>query len=188
MRQLKADGFRPDLVEIDTWFRVTAGAGVGEQTDMSVALKNVREFQDRLNEWKVEDGLPEVTIVINAHTTYTGLKLFGSITQFADCDVLYQLERVPHANEATLKCVDARDIETPPAIKFEMEKVPIVTAKGKEHSHHHTNQLIAVKQLVKADSAILRRAWLDTTSLLSIGNSDGEAARGWQWRNRASNR
>ena len=188
LRQLKADGFRPDLVEIDTWFRVTAGAGVGEQTDMSVALKNVREFQDRLNEWKVEDGLPEVTIVINAHTTYTGLKLFGSITQFADCDVLYQLERVPHANEATLKCVDARDIETPPAIKFEMEKVPIVTAKGKEHSHHHTNQLIAVKQLVKADSAILRRAWLDTTSLLSIGNSDGEAARGWQWRNRASNR
>jgi len=45
-------------------------------------------------------------------------------------------------------------------------------------SHHHTNQLSAVKQLVKADSAILRRAWLDTTSLLSIGNSDGEAARG----------
>jgi RecA-family ATPase len=33
-------GYRPDLVQIDTWFKVTAGAGVGEQTDMSVALQN----------------------------------------------------------------------------------------------------------------------------------------------------
>ena len=44
--------------------------------------------------------------------------------------MLHQLERGPHANEATLKCVDARDIETP-MIRFEMEKVPIITAKGK---------------------------------------------------------
>jgi hypothetical protein len=134
LRKFKAEGWRPDLVEIDTWFKVTAGAGVGEQVDMSVALKNIREFQDKLNEWKVEDGLPEVTIVINAHTTYSGKKLFGSITQFADCDVLYQLEREPHADHATLKCVDARDIETPPEIAFAMQKVPIITAKGKEHS------------------------------------------------------
>jgi hypothetical protein len=134
LRQFKAEGFRPDLVIVDTWFKVTAGAGVSEQPDMSMALKNVREFQDRLNEWKVEDGLPEVTVVVNAHTTYKGDKLFGSITQFADCDVLYQLERAPHANLATLECVDARDIEIPPTITFEMEKVPIVTAKGKEHN------------------------------------------------------
>jgi hypothetical protein len=130
--KFKSERWRPDFVIIDTWFKVTAGAGVSEQSDMSVALRNVREFQDKLNEWKVEDGLPEVTVVVNAHTTYKGDKLFGSIAQFADCDVLYQLERVPHANEATLECVDARDIETPPMIRFEMEGVPIVTAKGEE--------------------------------------------------------
>ena len=34
---------------------------------MSVALKNLRSFQDRLTEWKVEDGLPAVTFVVIAH-------------------------------------------------------------------------------------------------------------------------
>jgi hypothetical protein len=132
--QFKSEGWRPDLVIIDTWFKVTAGAGVSEQSDMSVALRNAREFQDKLTAWKVEDGLPEVTVVVNAHTTYKGDKLFGSITQFADCDVLYQLERAEHADQATLECVDARDIEAPPAIRFEMARVPIGTAKGKEFS------------------------------------------------------
>lgn len=99
---------------------------------MTVALKNLRSFQSKLTEWKVEDGLAEVTFVVIAHTDKKGQALFGSITQFADCDVLYQLERVEHANQATLTCIDARDIEAPPAITFEMEKVPIVTAKGKE--------------------------------------------------------
>jgi len=53
-------GYRPDLVIIDTWFKVTAGAEVGGQVDMSVALKNLRRFQDRLTEWKVEGGLSAV--------------------------------------------------------------------------------------------------------------------------------
>ena len=125
-------GYRPDLVIIDTWFKATAGAEVGGQVDMSVALKNLRSFQDRLTEWKVEGGLPAVTFVVIAHTDKKGQALFGSITQFADCDVLYQLERIEHVNQATLQCVGARDIEDPPAIIFEMEKVEIVTAKGKE--------------------------------------------------------
>jgi hypothetical protein len=124
--------YRPDLVIIDTWFKATAGAEVGGQVDMSVALKNLRSFQDRLTEWKVEGGLPGVTFVVIAHTDKKGQALFGSITQFADCDVLYQLERIEHANQATLQCVGARDIEDPPAITFAMEKVEIVTAKGKE--------------------------------------------------------
>jgi hypothetical protein len=127
-------GYRPDLVIIDTWFKVTAGAEVGGQVDMSVALKNLRSFQDRLTELKVEGGLPAVTFVVIAHTDKKGQALFGSITQFADCDVLYQLERVEHANQATLECVGARDIEDPPAITFEMQKVPIITAKGNEQN------------------------------------------------------
>jgi hypothetical protein len=76
--------------------------------------------------------LPAVTFVVNAHTDKKGQALFGSITQFADVGVLYQLERVEHANQATLNCVGARDIEEPPPITFEMEKVSIVTAKGDE--------------------------------------------------------
>jgi hypothetical protein len=72
------------------------------------------------------------TFVVIAHTDKKGQALFGSITQFADVDVLYQLERVEHANQATLNCVGARDIEEPPPITFEMEKVSIVTAKGDE--------------------------------------------------------
>jgi hypothetical protein len=127
-------GYRPDLVIIDTWFKVTAGAEVSGQVDMSVALKNLRSFQDRLTEWQVEDGLPAVTFVVIAHTDKKGQALFGSVTQFADCDVLYQLERVEHANQATLECVGARDIEDPPAITFEMQKVPIITAKGNEQN------------------------------------------------------
>jgi hypothetical protein len=114
--KLITDGFRPDLVIIDTWFKVTTGAGVGEQPDMSVALANLRDFQSRLTEWKVEDGLPAVTFVVIAHTDKKGEKLFGSITQFADCDVLYQFERAERANQATLQCVGARDIEEPPTI------------------------------------------------------------------------
>ena len=47
--------------------KATAGAEVGGQVDMSVALKNLRSFQDRLTEWKVEDGLPAVTFVVIAH-------------------------------------------------------------------------------------------------------------------------
>jgi hypothetical protein len=144
-------GYRPDLVIIDTWFKVTAGVEVGGQVDMSVALKNLRSFQDRLTEWKVEDGLPAVTFVVIAHTDKKGEKLFGSVTQFADCDVLYQLERVERANQATLQCVGARDIEEPPAITFEMEKVPIVTAKGNEQNLVVSKEMEAVGQDTEAD-------------------------------------
>jgi AAA domain len=129
---LHTEGFRPDLVIIDTWFKVTAGADVGGQPDMSVALANVRDFQNRLTEWKVEDGLPAVTFVVIAHTDKKGENYFGSITQFADSDVLYQLDRDEGADHATLKCIGPRDIEEPPALTIGMEKVPIVTAKGQE--------------------------------------------------------
>jgi hypothetical protein len=144
-------GFRPDLVIIDTWFKATAGGDVSGQPDMAVALKNLRSFQSRLTEWKVEDGLPEVTFVVIAHTDKKGQALFGSITQFADCDVLYQLDRVEHANQATLTCIDARDIEAPPAITFEMEKVPIVTAKGKEFNLVVSKEVAAAKEKTKQD-------------------------------------
>lgn len=147
---LRNDGFRPDLVIIDTWFKATAGGDVGGQLDMSVALKNLRDFQAKLTEWKVKDGLPEVTFVVIAHTDKRGQALFGSITQFADCDVLYQLERVEHTNQATLTCIDARDIEAPPAITFEMEKVQITTAKGSEFNLVVSKE-VAAKEKTKED-------------------------------------
>jgi hypothetical protein len=87
-----------------------------------------------LTEWKVPDGLPEVTFVVIAHTDKKGQALFGSVTQFADCDVLYQLERVERTDQATLTCIGTRDIEEPPAITFEMQKVGIITAKGNEQN------------------------------------------------------
>jgi hypothetical protein len=131
--ELRRAGFRPDLAIFDTWFKATAGAEVGGQLDMSVALKNQRRFQNMLTEWKVEDGLPEVTFLTIAHTDKKGLSLFGSIAQFADCDVLYMLQRDETTpNQATLSCVGARDIEEPPTITIEVQKVEIVTAKGKE--------------------------------------------------------
>jgi hypothetical protein len=112
---------------------VTAGAEVGGQVDMSAALKNLRNFQNSLTEWKVEDGLPAVTMVVIAHTDKKGQALFGSVAQFADCDVLYMLERNENAtDQATLTCIGARDIEEPPAITIGLERVPIVTAKGNE--------------------------------------------------------
>jgi hypothetical protein len=110
---------------------------------MSAALKNLRSFQDRLTEWKAEGGLPAVTIVVIAHTDKKGQALFGSVTQFADCEVLYQLNRVEHANQATLECVGARDIEDPPTITFEMQKVPIVTAKGNEQNLVVSKEVLA---------------------------------------------
>jgi hypothetical protein len=125
--------------------KATAGAEVGGQVDMSVALKNLRSFQDRLTEWKVEGGLPVVTFAVIAHTDKKGQALFGSVAQFADCDVLYQLERVEHANQATLECVGARDIEDPPAITFEMQKVPIITAKGNEQNLVVSKQVEAAR-------------------------------------------
>jgi hypothetical protein len=129
--KLYNDGYRPDLVQIDTWFKVTAGGDVGGQVDMSVALKNLRSFQSRLTEWKVEDGLSEVTFVVIAHTDKKGQTLFGSVAQFADCDVLYMLDRVEHADQATLNCIGTRDIEEPPAITFEMQKVEIITVRAR---------------------------------------------------------
>jgi hypothetical protein len=100
----------------------------------------------RLAEWKVEGGLPAVTFVVIAHTDKKGQALFGSIAQFADCDVLYELERVERANQATLECVGARDIEDPPAITFEMEKMEIVTAKGKEFNLVVSKEVEAAQQ------------------------------------------
>jgi hypothetical protein len=101
-----------------------------------------------LTEWKVEDGLPAVTFVVIAHTDKKGQALFGSVTQFADCDVLYMLERVEHADQATLTCIGTRDIEEPPPITFEMQKVEIVTAKGIEQNLVVSKEVSILDQLV----------------------------------------
>ena len=42
---------------------------------------------------ELKDALPLVTILILAHTDKKGIDLFGSIAQFANCDVLYMLNR-----------------------------------------------------------------------------------------------
>jgi hypothetical protein len=56
-----------------------------------------------------------------------------------------------HANVATFTCIDARDIEAPPPVTFEMEKVPIVTAKGKELNLVVSKEVTATKEGSKED-------------------------------------
>ena len=86
---LAAQGFRPDLIVIDTWFKSTAGANVSDQAEMTAALQRLTIFQKTLEEvTEFKDALPQVTILIIAHTDKKGVDLFGSVTQFANCDVL----------------------------------------------------------------------------------------------------
>ena len=91
-------GFRPDLIVIDTWFKSTAGAKVSDQAEMTAALEQLTIFQKTLGAvTEFKDALPQVTVLIIAHTDKKGVDLFGSVTQFANCDVLYMLKREAHS-------------------------------------------------------------------------------------------
>jgi hypothetical protein len=135
-RDLIDQGFRPDLVIIDTWFKSTAGANVSDQAEMTDALDRLTVFKGALEQAdEFRDALlPHVTVLIIAHTDKKGADLFGSIAQFANCDVLYMLNRKEYALEVTLSCVGARDIEEPPVLIIGLEKVFIETAKGAEEN------------------------------------------------------
>src|SRR5262245_15715609 len=135
LADLCAQGFRPDFIVIDTWFKSTAGAKVSDQAEMTAALDRLTEFQKTLEKvTEFKDALPLVTVLILAHTDKKGIDLFGSVAQFANCDVLYMLNRQEHALEATLSCVGARDIEEPASVTLGLEKVFIDTANGPEES------------------------------------------------------
>ena len=135
LADLCAQGFRPDFIVIDTWFKSTAGAKVNDQAEMTAALDRLTAFQktlERVTEFK--DALPLVTVLILAHTDKKGIDLFGSVAQFANCDVLYMLNRQEHPLEVTLSCVGARDIEEPASVTLGLDKVFIDTANGPEES------------------------------------------------------
>src|SRR5262249_7842770 len=135
LADLGVQGFRPDFIVIDTWFKSTAGAKVSDQAEMTAALDRLTKFQKTLEEGtEFKDFLPQVTVLILAHTDKKGLDLFGSIAQFANCDVLYMLNRQEHALEVTLSCMGARDIEEPPDVIIGLEKVVIETANGPEEN------------------------------------------------------
>jgi AAA domain len=131
---LAVQSFRPDFIVIDTWFKSTAGANVSDQAEMTKALYHLTTFQKALEEAaEFKDAvLPKVTVLIIAHTDKKGIDLFGSVAQFANCDVLYMLDRKDHALEVTLSCDGARDIEEPPDLIIGLEEVIIETAKGAE--------------------------------------------------------
>src|SRR5262245_52758243 len=87
---LKEQGFRPDFIVIDTWFKSTAGAKVSDQAEMTAALERLTMFQKAVEAMPgLKEALPLVTILVIAHTDKKGVDLFGSVTQFANCDVLY---------------------------------------------------------------------------------------------------
>jgi hypothetical protein len=132
---LAAQNFRPDFIVIDTWFKSTAGAKVSDQAEMTAALQRLTVFQKTLEKvTEFKDSLPLVTVLILAHTDKKGIDLFGSIAQFANCDVLYMLKREEHALEVTLSCVGARDIEEPIDVTIGLEKEAIETANGPEEN------------------------------------------------------
>jgi AAA domain len=135
LADLAAQGFRPDFIVIDTWFKSTAGAKVSDQAEMTAALDRLTAFQKALEAvTEFKDSLPLVTILILAHTDKKGIDLFGSVAQFANCDVLYMLSRQEHALEVTLSCVGARDIDEPASVTLGLEKVSIDTANGPEEN------------------------------------------------------
>jgi hypothetical protein len=135
LRDLCAQGFRPDFIVLDTWFKSTAGADVSDQAEMTAALGRLTVFQKTLEKvTEFKDSLPLVTILILAHTDKKGMDLFGSIAQFANCDVLYMLNRQEHALDVTLSCMGARDIEEPADLIIALEKVTIETANGPEEN------------------------------------------------------
>jgi hypothetical protein len=146
LRDLDAQGFRPDFIVIDTWFKSTAGAKVSDQADMTDALDRLTFFQKAVEAMPaLKEALPQVTILIIAHTDKKGLDLFGSIAQFANCDVLYMLKRKAHESKVTLTCTGARDIEEPPDLIMGLEKEIIETAKGQEEN------LVIAKELSVLD-------------------------------------
>ena len=131
LRDLASQAFRPDFIVIDTWFKSTAGAKVSDQAEMTAALDRLTVFQKTLEEvTEFKDSLPQVTVLILAHTDKKGLDLFGSIAQFPNCDVLYMLNRQEHALEVTLSCMGARDIEEPADLTIGLEKVRPYPCQG----------------------------------------------------------
>jgi hypothetical protein len=173
---LDAQGFRPDLIVIDTWFKSTAGAKVSDQADMTAALEQLTKFQKTLEAvTEFKDGLPQVTVLIIAHTDKKGIDLFGSVTQFANCDVLYMLKRQEHTFEATLSCMGARDIEEPPDLTVTLEKVTIETANGPEQNLAVISGTVAaVKKSSKKDD--------DLTAMETVlGLLLGDKATRTQW-------
>jgi len=146
LADLAVQRFRPDFIVIDTWFKSTAGAKVSDQAEMTAALDRLTVFQKTLEKvTEFKDSLPLVTVLILAHTDKKGIDLFGSIAQFANCDVLYMLHREEHALEVTLSCEGARDIEEPADVIIGLEKVFIETANGPEEN------LAVVKELTIFD-------------------------------------
>jgi hypothetical protein len=133
--KLVAEGFCPDFVVIDTWFRSIVGADASSQEKMSEALAQLDEFKETLevaDEFK-ERLLPRVSVLIVAHTDKRGLALFGSIAQFAACDTLFMLDRPDeHAPEAVLKCVGSRYSAEPADYSIALENQDIMTDKGFE--------------------------------------------------------
>jgi hypothetical protein len=135
LRDLSTQGFRPDFIVLDTWFKSTAGAKVSDQAEMTAALDRLTVFQKKLEEvTEFKDSLPQVTVLILAHTDKKGIDLFGSIAQFANCDALYMLNRQEHALVVTLSCTAARDIEEPADLTITLENVIIETANGPEEN------------------------------------------------------
>ena len=105
------------------------------KAETTAALDRLTAFQRTLEKvTEFEDALPLVTVLILAHTDKKGIDLFGSVAQFANCDVLYMLNRQEHALEVTLSCVGARDIEEPASVTLGLEKVIIDTANGPEEN------------------------------------------------------
>jgi hypothetical protein len=89
----------------------------------------------------LKEALPQVTILVIAHTDKRGVDLFGSIAQFANCDLLYMLERDGRELKATLTCKGARDIEEPNDLTIGLEEESIETAKGAEKNLVITKEL-----------------------------------------------
>src|SRR5262249_60885528 len=116
----------------------------GGMERLSVFQKTVGAVAD------LKDALPRVTILILAHTEKKGLELFGSIAQFASCDVLYKLTREERAPAVTISYTGARDIEEPPALIIGLEEVIIETAKGAEKN-------LAVTKAISGYEAVLNK-------------------------------
>jgi AAA domain len=142
LADLAAQQFRPNFIVIDTWFKSTAGAKVSDQAEMTEAIDQLTVFQRTLEAMPgLKEAVPQVTILIIAHTDKKGIDLFGSIAQFANCDVLYMLNRKDHALEVTLACVGARDIEEPHNVIIGLEKMVIETARGLEENLAVTKEI-----------------------------------------------
>jgi hypothetical protein len=141
---------------------------------MTAALDRLTAFQKALEAvTEFKDSLPLVTILILAHTDKKGIDLFGSIAQFANCDVLYMLNRQGHALEVTLSCMGARDIEEPADLTITLEKVPIETANGPEENLAVASGTVAaVKKSSKKDDDLT--AMETVLNRIALGTIIGE--------------